>query len=105
MSVVGPRPLYLLQIPEWSERQRERLRVRPGLTGLAQVSGRGRMTKEEKLELDVEYVESASLLGDVRIVLATINHVFGRKDIYEKRYSRAEMTRGMSEEQESECKV
>ena len=93
MSVVGPRPLYLSQIPEWNDRQRERLRVKPGLTGLAQISGRGRITKEEKLELDVKYVETASFLGDVRIVLATITRVFGRKDIYEKRYSQSEYTR------------
>jgi len=105
MSVVGPRPLYLQQIPEWSERQKERLRVRPGLTGLAQISGRGRITKEEKLELDVEYVETADLFGDVKIVLATLSHVFGRKDIYEKRYSQSELTRGINEDQESQCEV
>jgi lipopolysaccharide/colanic/teichoic acid biosynthesis glycosyltransferase len=97
MSVVGPRPLYLLQIPEWSERQKKRLCVRPGLTGLAQISGRGRITREEKLELDVKYVETASLSGDLRIVLATITQVFGRKDIYEKRYSQTEYTRGMKQ--------
>jgi len=97
MSVVGPRPLYLLQIPEWSERQKKRLCVRPGLTGLAQISGRGRITREEKLELDVRYVETASLSGDLRIVLATIAQVFGRKDIYEKRYSQTEYTRGMKQ--------
>ena len=93
MSVVGPRPLYLSQIQEWSERQKKRLWVRPGLTGLAQVSGRARLTREEKLELDVRYVETASLSGDLRIVLATIAQVFGRKGIYEKRYSQAEYTR------------
>jgi len=93
MSVVGPRPLYLSQIPEWSERQKERLWVRPGLTGLAQISGRGRITREEKLELDVKYVETARLSGDLRIVLATLTQVFGRKDIYEERYSQTEYTR------------
>jgi len=97
MSIVGPRPLYLLQIPEWSERQQKRLCVKPGLTGLAQISGRGRITIEEKLELDVKYVETASLSGDLRIVLATITQVFGRKDIYEERYSQTEYTRGMKQ--------
>jgi len=97
MSVVGPRPLYLLQIPEWSERQKKRLCVKPGLTGLAQISGRGRITKEEKLELDVKYVETMSLSGDIKIVLATITGVFGRKDIYEKRYSQTEYTRGLKQ--------
>ena len=94
MSVVGPRPLYLSQIPEWSGRQEKRLLVKPGLTGLAQISGRGEITREEKLELDVKYVETASLSADVRIVLATIAYVFSRKGIYEKRYSQAECTRG-----------
>ncbi len=95
MSIVGPRPLYLSQIPEWSERQKKRLLVKPGLTGLAQISGRGEITREEKLELDVKYVETASFSADMRIVLATIAHVFSRKGIYEKRYSQNESTRGM----------
>ena len=93
MSVVGPRPLYLSQIPEWNERQKKRLLIKPGLTGLAQISGRGELTREEKLELDVKYVETASFSADVRIVLATIAHVFSRKGIYEKRYSQDESTR------------
>ena len=94
MSVVGPRPLYLSQIPEWNERQKKRLLVRPGLTGLAQISGRGELTREEKLELDVKYVETVRFSADVRIALATIAYVFRRKGIYEKRYSQAESTRG-----------
>jgi lipopolysaccharide/colanic/teichoic acid biosynthesis glycosyltransferase len=93
MSVVGPRPLYLSQIPEWNERQRKRLLIRPGLTGLAQISGRGELTKEEKLDLDVNYVETASISTDIKIILATIAYVFSRKNIYEKRYSQAEATR------------
>jgi len=95
MSIVGPRPLYLSQITEWNERQKKRLLVKPGLTGLAQISGRGELTREEKLELDVKYVETAGLTADVKIILATIAYVFRRKGIYEKRYSRAESTRGM----------
>ena len=95
MSIVGPRPLYLSQIAEWSERQKKRLLVKPGLTGLAQISGRGEITREEKLELDVKYVETVSFTTDVRIVLATVAHVFSRKGIYEKRYSQTESTRGV----------
>jgi len=95
MSVVGPRPLYLSQIPEWNERQKKRLLVKPGLTGLAQISGRGEITREEKLELDAKYVETARFSADVRIALATIVYVFSRKGVYEKRYSQAESTRGM----------
>ena len=94
MSVVGPRPLYLSQVPEWSERQRKRLLVKPGLTGLAQVSGRAELTREEKLELDVKYVETASFSTDVKILLATITCVLRRKGVYEKRYSQGRYTRG-----------
>jgi lipopolysaccharide/colanic/teichoic acid biosynthesis glycosyltransferase len=63
------------------------------LTGLAQISGRGELTREEKLEFDVKYVETAGFSADVKIVLATIAYVFSRKGIYEKRYSKAEPTR------------
>ncbi len=94
MSVVGPRPLYISQIAEWNERQKKRLLVKPGLSGLAQISGRGGLTREEKLELDVKYVETAGFWLDLKIILATIAQVFGRKNIYEKRYSRTELTRG-----------
>jgi lipopolysaccharide/colanic/teichoic acid biosynthesis glycosyltransferase len=94
MSIVGPRPLYLSQMAEWNERQKKRLLVKPGLTGLAQISGRGGLTREEKLELDVKYAETASFWGDIKIILATIRQVFGRKDIYEKKYSQTEYTRG-----------
>lgn len=97
MSIVGPRPLYVSQIPEWDARQRKRLLVKPGLTGLAQISGRGELTREEKLELDVQYVESGKPSAgwlDCKIVLATIAMVFARRGIYEKRYSQSEHTRG-----------
>ena len=94
MSLVGPRPLYVSQIQEWDERQTKRLLVKPGLTGLAQVSGRGGLTREEKLELDVMYVETATLWLDCRIILSTVAQVCGRKGIYEKCYSRTEYTRG-----------
>ncbi len=97
MSIVGPRPLYLSQIPEWSERQKKRLLVKPGLTGLAQIQGRAEITIEEKLELDVKYVENSGLLTDIRIMLETIVQVFRRKSVYEKRYSKTEYTRGTNE--------
>lgn len=93
MSLVGPRPLYLSQIAEWSEEQKRRLSVKPGVTGLAQISGRAEITREQKLELDVKYVETASLLVDAKILWLTIGHVLKRRGIYEKRYSQAEYTR------------
>lgn len=94
MSIVGPRPLYVSQMAEWNERQKKRLLVKPGLTGLAQTSGRGELTREEKLELDIKYVETTSLWLDIKIILKTIAQVFVRKSIYEKKYSQAEYTRG-----------
>ena len=94
MSIVGPRPLYISQMKEWDGRQKKRLLVKPGLTGLAQISGRGELTREEKLELDVKYVEIASFSTDVKIILATLANIFRRKHIYEKRYSQTEFTRG-----------
>jgi lipopolysaccharide/colanic/teichoic acid biosynthesis glycosyltransferase len=94
MSVVGPRPLYVSQMAEWNKRQKKRLLVKPGLTGLAQISGRGELTREQKLELDVKYVETANFSTDIKIILATIAQVFGRKSIYERRYSETEFTRG-----------
>jgi len=94
MSLVGPRPLYIQQMAEWDERQKKRLLVKPGITGLAQISGRGTLTQEEKLELDVQYVENASLWLDIKILFNTVWQVFARKSIYEKRYSVNEETRG-----------
>ncbi|MFB3892973.1 MAG: sugar transferase [Phycisphaerae bacterium] len=90
MSLVGPRPLYERQAELWNARQRRRLDVRPGITGYAQVRGRGDMTIEEKLELDVRYVENQSIWLDIAIILRTIADFFrvGRPGIYEQRYSR-----------------
>ncbi|MGB2809038.1 MAG: sugar transferase [Sedimentisphaerales bacterium] len=100
MSIVGPRPLYVSQMAEWNERQAKRLLVKPGLTGLAQISGRGELTHEEKLEFDVKYVETASFRTDIKIILATVIQVFQRKSIYEKRYSQTEYTRGKKSDSE-----
>lgn len=87
MSLVGPRPLYLTQIREWSRRHRARLWVKPGLTGLAQINGRGALTIEEKLEWDVRYVEGVTLRNDVLIIWRTAFSIAGQSDIYEVRYS------------------
>ncbi len=87
MSLVGPRPLYMQQMAEWNARQRGRLLVKPGLTGLAQVNGRGSLTIEEKLEWDVRYVEHASLRLDCAIIWQTLRNVVNRSGIYEVQYS------------------
>jgi len=72
--------------------------VKPGLTGLAQISGRATLTREQKLQLDVEYVDRRGFWCDVRILLATFALIFGRRSIYEARYSDGEHTRGQSNE-------
>lgn len=94
MSIVGPRPLYISQIAEWNDRQKRRLEAKPGLTGLAQIRGRGSLTKEEKLEYDVEYVEKAGWWFDMKVIFKTLGQIFAKKNIYEKQYSRDEHTRG-----------
>jgi lipopolysaccharide/colanic/teichoic acid biosynthesis glycosyltransferase len=98
MSIVGPRPLYMSQMAEWDQRQKKRLLLKPGLTGLAQVSGRGELTREQKLELDVKYVETANFWNDIKIIFITFGQVFSRKSIYEDKYSQDEYTRGQSDE-------
>ncbi|MBB1023684.1 sugar transferase [Dietzia sp. DQ12-76] len=71
MSIVGPRPTLQYQVDRYSEVERRRLDVRPGLTGLAQVSGRNSLTWGEKIAKDLEYVDSISLLTDLRILVRT----------------------------------
>lgn len=87
MSLVGPRPLFLQQIAEWSPRQRSRLLVKPGLTGFSQVHGRASLTIEEKLEWDVRYVQSVSLATDLEILWRTVESVLRRRGLYQTRYS------------------
>ena len=88
MSLVGPRPLYVQQMAEWDDRQKARLLVKPGLTGLAQISGRGSLTIEEKLEWDVRYVEQISCGYDLGIIWRTLRGDALGGGIYEVRYSR-----------------
>lgn len=72
MSLVGPRPTLAYQVKRYTPRQTERLSVRPGLTGLAQIRGRNTLTWEQRIEHDLEYRTNQSLIGDVRILLATL---------------------------------
>jgi lipopolysaccharide/colanic/teichoic acid biosynthesis glycosyltransferase len=77
MSVIGPRPTLRYQVDRYSEHQRRRLEVRPGLTGWAQVNGRATLSWDERIELDVWYVEHRSPLVDLKIVLRTPVALFG----------------------------
>jgi lipopolysaccharide/colanic/teichoic acid biosynthesis glycosyltransferase len=77
MSVIGPRPTLRYQVDRYTERQRRRLEVRPGLTGWAQIHGRATLPWEERIELDVWYVEHRSPRVDVEILLRTPRALFG----------------------------
>jgi lipopolysaccharide/colanic/teichoic acid biosynthesis glycosyltransferase len=81
MSLVGPRPLLVEYLDRYSPRQARRHEVRPGLTGLAQVSGRNALSWDERLELDVRYVETWTLGGDLRILARTALSVLRRDGI------------------------
>lgn len=81
MSLVGPRPLLVHYLDRYSPAQRRRHEVRPGVTGLAQVSGRNTLGWDERLGLDVEYVERRSLALDTRVLLRTVTSVARRDGI------------------------
>jgi lipopolysaccharide/colanic/teichoic acid biosynthesis glycosyltransferase len=102
MSLVGPRPLYERQAQTWDENQRRRLDVRPGLTGYAQAYGRASLPIEDKIEMDLHYVDHRSWLLDLRILLRTFVNVFRRdKDVYETQYSREKKRERDREESEN----
>jgi lipopolysaccharide/colanic/teichoic acid biosynthesis glycosyltransferase len=82
MSVVGPRPTVQVQVDRYSDRQRGRLTVRPGLTGWAQIQGRASLPWHERIELDLWYVEHASLALDLRILWRTVRMVLGGDGLY-----------------------
>lgn len=81
MSLVGPRPLFPRYLPYYTERERLRHTVRPGITGLAQVRGRNNLSWDERLELDVQYVEQKSLLLDLKILVETVKKTLARQDV------------------------
>ena len=80
MSVVGPRPLLVKYLPLYSEEQKHRHDVRPGLSGHAQVNGRNSVSWEEKFKLDVEYVYNITFLGDLKIIFCTVGKAFIKRE-------------------------
>ena len=82
MSIVGPRPTLLHQVEQYSDRQRGRLEVKPGLTGWAQIHGRASLPWSERIELDLWYVEHRSLALDLRIIGRTIGMVLSGQGLY-----------------------
>ena len=81
MSIVGPRPLAVSYLPYYTNKENHRHDVRPGLTGLAQVSGRNAISWDAKFKYDIEYIKNLSFINDVKIVLLTVKKVFVREGI------------------------
>lgn len=81
MSIVGPRPLLVNYLKYYNEHDKRRHEVRPGLTGLAQISGRNAISWKDKFEKDVEYVDNLTFWMDAKVVLFTIKKVFAREGI------------------------
>src|SRR5690606_12001831 len=81
MSFIGPRSLLTQYLPYYTSREKLRHKVRPGITGLAQVNGRNNLNWDERLEMDVVYVENLSFQSDIKIIVQTLKNVINRKDI------------------------
>lgn len=81
MSLIGPRPLLVEYLPYYSDQEKLRHTVRPGITGLAQVSGRNNLEWIKRLDLDAQYVKSITFKNDLRIFLLTIKKVIAQEDI------------------------
>jgi len=81
MSIIGPRPLLVQYLPLYNKHQKRRHEVRPGLSGLAQVSGRNAISWVDKFNLDVNYVDNVSFMNDWKIIFSTIKKVFVREGI------------------------
>ena len=81
MAIIGPRPLLVRYLPRYNKEQHKRHRVRPGLTGLAQVNGRNAISWEDKFRYDVKYVNNVTFKGDLDIIMKTVKAVLNRDGI------------------------
>ena len=100
MSIVGPRPLLVEYLELYNEEQKHRHDVRPGLTGLAQISGRNAITWEEKFEEDLKYIKKITFLGDIKIILKTALKVFKREGISQQGNETMERFKGTKEKED-----
>ncbi len=82
MSLIGPRPTLPVQVEQYTERQRGRLAVKPGITGWAQVNGRASLPWSQRIELDLDYIEHRTPAMDLRILWRTVTMVLGGGEIY-----------------------
>lgn len=94
MSLIGPRPLLPQYLPLYSEEQKKRHKVRPGITGWAQVNGRNAISWKRKFELDVEYVDNLSLVMDLKVFFTTFKKVFKSEGISQEGQATAEPFNG-----------
>lgn len=86
MAIVGPRPLLVEYLPLYNEKQKHRHDVRPGLTGLAQISGRNTIGWEERFEEDIEYIQNVNFVTDCKIVFKTVSKVLKKEGISRYKY-------------------
>ncbi len=94
MSLIGPRPLLVSYLPLYSEEQRKRHDVKPGITGWAQVNGRNAISWEKKFEFDIWYVQNCSFMVDVKIFFMTLSKVFKGSDISSDTHVTMEVFKG-----------
>ncbi len=81
MAIVGPRPLLVEYLPYYTEEERHRHDVRPGLTGLAQINGRNAISWEKKFEMDLDYIKCITITTDIKIIIQTIKKVIKREGV------------------------
>ena len=103
MSIVGPRPLLVSYLPLYSEEQRHRHDVLPGLTGLAQVGGRNAISWDEKFVLDLEYIKDITFIGDVKIILKTVKKVIVKEGIQSETSATMEVFTGTEKTDEKQA--
>ena len=98
MSIIGPRPLLVEYLPLYNEEQKHRHDVRPGLTGLAQISGRNSISWEEKFDDDIRYIKNITFINDVKIFFETIIKVFKREGISQENNATMEKFKGTTKQ-------
>lgn len=104
MSIVGPRPLLVKYLQYYTEEEKHRHDVRPGLTGLAQVCGRNNLDWDERFEKDIEYVNKITFINDTKIVIKTITSIVKHKDVEIPKESHdLDIIRRRKEEEKNEC--
>lgn len=102
LSICGPRPLLTEYLPYYTEEERHRHDVRPGLTGLAQVNGRNLLSWEQRFALDIEYIHTISFKNDFLIICATVSKVLKRQDIA---VGESQVIRDLNEERKGLVKI